>query len=682
MSAESRFLNVLDYAEETAFQLSGSVSSMVREAVAELDKVVDLAGTGGDAYSEAGIDEDATGRFSVKSVSSGSGFGGFATVVASGVKGADWTKSIRSIRAAERTETGERRAGEGIIPPEFPEWKNFSAGSKPVSGDLDEVSETFTVTRPSVSFGSVPSYEVPTAVATDVGLDEIVLAESKELPAFPSVSVPSLQAFLEMRGINVPSIDSLPAVDLMSAPSTSDLPGDEDSLYLVLSRYRAMVPTPADESSLIGAASERALRMASTRIRAAFSARYTDPLPSVVVARLAARTEARKVEVRRRFDDALSRVIRNGGWGLPELVRSALNADVLAIRESWERRTDSKTAVAVEELTRDFFEHCGDLYAQLRGILISLNMNDNDFALNAFEAATKYANGVCELLLKRADRELRRIEFEVRSAAAKIEVVEASLKVAMAEQELIQIEIEYEGKQQTIDASKIEVAKAKLRAASSSVSLWKTQLVGLKAFVAQASNKMGTYKAKLELFKAQQTVDEMTVLLRAAEVDGDAAEVKYRRDQVELYQAQVNAFKSEIAARTERTEAQLTRNEFEVERFTEETRGNLRELKLNAGENEYMLTAYRTGVADYLKAAKLEVEKARVRLSYTEKEADGVTQAETLTREALGDAERVELERLKGIAEANMAGARQYAGMALQAMSSINDLASLVVQEG
>lgn len=682
MSAESRFLNILDYAEETAFQLSGSVSSMVREAVAELDKAVDLAGTGGDAYSEAGIDTDSAGRFTVKGIAPGSGFGGFAAVVASGVKGSDWTKSIRSIRGTERTETGERRAGEGIVPPEFPEWKSFSAGKMPASGDLNEVSETFTGVRPTISFDNVPSYDIPTAVVTDVGLDEIELVASKELPEYSSINLPSIAAFLELRGIETSGIEALPSVDLMDAPSTSDLPGDEDDLYLVLSRYRAMVPSPTDESTLIGAASERALRMASDRIRSAFTYRYADPLPSIVSEGLAARTSDRVAEIRRRFDDALSRLDRSGGWGLPSLVRSALSADVLAIRESWEKRMSSRLTVTTEELTRDFFEHCGNLYAQLHGILVSLNLNDNDFALNAFEAATKYARGVCELLIKRADRELRRIEFEIRKTSSKIEVVEANLKVAIAEQELAQIEVEYQSKQQSIDASKIEVAGVKLRAATSSVSLWKTQLTGLKAFIAQASNKMNTYKTKLDLFKAQQALDEATVMLRAAEVEGDAAEVKYRSDQVELYRRQVQAFKDEIDARTQRTEAQLTRNEFEVERFTEETRGNLRNLKLNVGENDYMLAAYRVGVADYLKAAKLEMEKAQVRLSYTNQESDGITQAETLTRDTLSDVERVELERLKGIAEANMAGAKLYSNMALQAMSSVNDLASLVIQEG
>lgn len=690
MSAETHYRNILEHAKTQAFQLSDSTEVLVEEAIKELDESIDLLETSG-GTAEYGLDVNADGGFydpmrpdaipGGLSISGGNyGWQGMSALIKLNAP-SSWLSGDTA--KWKKDQEGKNPSLE--IPSEFPEWETVSPPKLPVSPDLNKVQAVFSAQRPVIRYGRIPNYpKISIGKLADMTrLDELELPQTDALPRFPVTDLPDLPEFLKLRALEILELEPITAPTLTPPPTLTDLPDDSVSLDTVVKHYMDLVPLPdsSEESLRFGNASERALKLALGRIQQVFEQRYEDPLPPAIRGALVDRTTRRLELIEDKFDETLHRMSTLGGWSMPRIAFEALENDAHVQRQAWTAHARSKLSVLIEDYTRDFFEHCGDLYALLRDMLVKLKTQETDLSFEAFEASTLYAKTLCQLLLRRSERELERIEFEIMSAQADVDIAETELKIALANREMTAAFIEIEQIQQDQDKALLDTLVSQHRAQKAEVDVWTRRVKAARATLLVAKNVQATYKTKLSLFDSQLSAADAMVDARIAEINGDKAEYELREQQVGLYTKQVAAFSDEIAAKNDRTQAQLSRNEFEVERFVEETKYYLDSLRTNVGENDYNLLAFRTSVADYLATIRPDLKKKEVSLKYDEAEARGQEQAEDLTREMLSLAEKTELARMEGIAEAYIAGANTYAGMALKAMSAANNIAGLYVQE-
>lgn len=691
MSTETQYQNILEHAKSQAFQLSGSTERLVEEALKELDEGIDLlGGSSGGGTAEYGLDVNADGGFydpmrptsiwGGTSVSGGpSGFQGFATNVALNSPG-----SWLSGNTAKWKQDQEGKAPALEIPSEFPEWETIKPPDLPDSPDFNEVRAAFSARRPVINYGKIPNYSKVSIgdLAKLTRLDGLELPETGELPQFPNIELPTLPEFLALHALETPELDLFKMPDLALPPPLQDLPVDVP-LDVVMRHYMDLVPLSDSGGDCLhfSNVSERALELALNRIKRAFERRYEDPLPLAIEQALADRTKKRLTIIENEFDNTLRHLSDLGGWSMPRIAFEALENDAHAQRQAWVAHARSKMSVLIEEYTRDFFEHCGDMYAVLHDMLVKLKVKETDLSFEAFEASMLYAKTICKLLHRRSERELERIEFEIMGVQAEVDYAEAELKIALANREMTGALVEAEQIQQDQDAALLETLASQHRAQKAEVDVWTQRVKAARATLLVSKNVQTTYKTKLSLFGSQLSAADAMVDARVAEINGDVAEYELREQQVGLYTKQVAAFSDEIAAKNDRTQAQLQRNEFEVERFVEETKYLLDALRTNVGENDYNLLAFRVSVADYLATIQPDLKKKEVQQKYDEAETRGQEQAEELTREMLSLAEKTELARMEGIADAYSNGATTYAGMALKAMSAANNIAGLYVQE-
>jgi hypothetical protein len=578
--------------------------------------------------------------------------------------------------------------GEDALPdpkPGFPPWPELLLDPAPALRDLDTIDAAFTTEFPELTF---PAFDYP-AIA---GLPEFDFV----MPAVDSaVTLPDLPS-LEV-GFTPDRMDSLPIVtptltlpDTTFTPIDTTITFDPNTFPAAYAQFKTDIfggvgGLPGLDSLLIElrALTHTALDILLPDLMTLIRARLTDRYSPVLAyqaelqQRLIDRLDAERDRVLAMADDQ-----DRSGWTLPAAARQALQAAAEQVAQAWRSHALSQHDTKTMELSLAFFEATGDLFENLYGGYLALRKGAIEQVLEAHRLSLAYAKQSIAALLAQYEAEnFTRNEIEQKKAEAELAVFEAELKVAMTRYEIAKAQLEAEQGRLENDSHLIKLYQADLTRADLDVKLYAAQVAAARSEAEVNSLPQEVFALQVRMFDALINAHESKVRAYLAEVATNEAVVDGELAKVKAFEAEAQAFNSLITAKAQLTEAQAGRNKQVVDEFSSLVKTELARIEQSSLKDQYGLAAYEVQLEDVLADAKLALKKLSVDLEYDNRKVAAEQQALDTTNQRSLALVKVELDRLKAIAEVNARGAAIMANMAEGAMSAANGVAGAIFEE-
>lgn len=569
--------------------------------------------------------------------------------------------------------------------PGFPPWPKLDLGNAPALRELDTIGADFTADFPELTF---PDFDYP-AIA---GLPEFDFI----MPAVDSaVTLPDLPA-LEV-GFTPDRMDSLPITtpiltlpDTTFAPIDTTVSFDPNTFASAYSAFKADIfggvgglsgldSLLAELHTLTATALDILLPELMTLIRARLTDRYSPVLAyqAELQQRLIDRLDAERDRVLAMADDQ-----DRSGWSLPAAARQALQAAAEQVAQAWRSHALSQHDTKTMELSLAFFEATGDLFENLYGGYLALRKGAIEQVLEAHRLSLACAKQTIAALLAQYEAEnFTRNEIEQKKAEAKLAVFEAELKVATTRFELAKAQLEAEQGRLENDSNLIKLYQSDLTRADLDVKLYAAQVAAARSEVEAGSLPQEVFALQVRMFDALINAHESKVRAYLAEVATNEAVVDGELAKVKAFEAEAQAFNSLITAKAQLTGAQADRNKQIVAEFSALVKAEMARIEQSSMKDQHRLAAYEVQLEDVLADAKLALKKLSVDLEYDNRKVGAEQQALDATNQRSLALVRVELDRLKTIAEVNARGANIMANMAEGAMSAANGVAGVLFEE-
>lgn len=634
MSADSDIATLLSHATLAASSLANSADTLVNEAVAALEEVVEFPDPPV-SPKETGISYD--GDF-------------------------------------ELTDP----------PVGFPAWPAVEFEDVPVTQKQNKVRISVPDTEfPVLSFPSfnypniagVPTFNVTTP---DAGAEQ-------SLPAIPNTDFTFVPNFLAMSTVDSVNL-AVPAPTF--APINTAVAFDSGVFDAAFARFKSAIfggvgNIPGLDNLLVelrrwtqttlDAVLPAALEIISARLSAKQSAVlvFQNDIRNRMTARL---TEART--------NTAALLVDHSGWELPQAVQLARQASIAQLASAWEVDAGNAVDAQTAELALGFFEACGELLAGFVTAMQKLKADEINLVLEAHQQALVYAKASIAALLAQYEAEnFTKQDINYQQAEAQLKLFEAELSVALLTYKVARANLQVEESKQDNDAAAIQTYQSQQAHAQNQVNLYASLVTAARGEVRFKQFAMERFVLLVKAYNARIDAWEAQINAKIANIDGDEAKVRGQLKKVEGYEAQVRGFLQLLKTKQAIIEAESTRNEAVIDEFKLRVDAAITALEKDALDNAYALKKYEVIAEDALAGAKLVLREAQSELQFQAKKQEGQLDAYELTQERNVELMKTALERLRAIAEVNAQGANIMASMAQGAMSAANGIAAAIFSE-
>jgi len=572
--------------------------------------------------------------------------------------------------------------------PGFPPWPELALDPAPALRSLDTITAAFSTEFPELTF---PAFDYP-AIAGMPDFDFImpVVDSAVTMPDLPALEV----------GFTPDRMDSLPIVTpTLALPDTTFAPIDTTVSFDPETFSDA---NKAFKNSILGGT--MTIPGVDTLLTE-YPFLYNDALFVIFPILLAkirntfsgiyAPVLAYNADIVTRMEDSIrvnivpkaeKNILNDGenrsGWIMPEAVKNAIITSTGHYIEALKTQALNKYEIKSKELSMLFFESTTELFNSLYLAYTELCKSEIAQALEAHKFSLDYAKKTITALLKNCEVEnFTKNELEQKKAEAELAVFEAELKVATTRFELAKAQLEAEQGRLENDSNLIKLYQADLTRADLDVKLYAAQVAAARSEVEVNSLPQEVFALQVRMFDALINAHESKVRAYLAEVATNEAVVDGELAKVKAFEAEAQAFNSLITAKAQLTGAQADRNKQVVAEFSALVKAELARIEQSSLKDQHGLAAYEVQLEDILADAKLALKKLSVDMEYDNKQADAEQQALDATNQRALALVRVELDRLKAVAEVNARGASIMANMAEGAMSAANGVAGAVFEE-
>lgn len=571
--------------------------------------------------------------------------------------------------------------------PGFPPWPILVLDSPPALRSLNEITTAFSAEFPELSF---PEFSYP-AIAGLPAFDFV-------MPTVDStVTMPDLPA-MEV-GFTPDRMESLPVeTPLLALPPTTFLPIDTAIEYdpnvfsNAYTRYKDLIfggsggipgvdPLLEEYALLYKDALIFVMPILLTKICNTFSNVYAPVLAfdADIVTRMIGNIDEAADQVKTKI---LEEGKDRSGWAMPKPVYDALLMITEFHVKAWKDYYLSQYDTRTKELSMEFFETTSDLFNKLYTTYIELRKAEVTKVFEAHSFSLAYAKQTIAALLKDYEVEnFTKNELETKKHEAELAVFEAELKLAMTRFELAKAQLETEQGRLENDSNLIKLYQADLNRADLDVKLYAAQVSAARSEAEVNSLPQEVFALQVRMFDALINAHESKVRAYLAEVATNEAVVDGELAKVKAFEAEAQAFNSLITAKAQLTGAQADRNKQVVDEYSSLVKAEMARIEQSSMKDQHRLAAYEVQLEDVLADAKLALKKLSVDLEYDNRKVGAEQQALDATNQRSLALVRVELDRLKAIAEVNARGASIMANMAEGAMSAANGVAGVLFEE-
>lgn len=586
-------------------------------------------------------------------------------------------------------EVGKAWPGEsGVVPepkPGFPRWPGLTLATAPGLQELDKITADFAAEFPDLT---LPDFDYP-AVATvaDFNGSAPVVSTAITMPTVPTLDSSFIPDRLPSMPINTPVL-TVPDPSFVSVGITEVYIPDFDSEYQkfstsVMSGSRGIpgLDTLLTEmNNFVRPVVDTLLSELSIRLNKTMSSRYDgvlayhDELKNNLVNRL-----------QLLVNDSAKLVTNDqdrSGWVIPSASKKALENTIAVAVSSYCDDVLSKFDNTTLEISMSFFEATADLFENLYSGYLALRKGTIDQVLEAHRMALSYAKAsIAALLAEYEAKNHTKNELEQKKAEAELSLFEAHLKISMTRFEVAKAQLEAEQGRLDNDGLLIKLYQADLSKAEQDVRLYAAQVSAARSEVELKGLPQEVFALQVKAFDAQVNAHEARTRAYLAEIASDSARVDGELVKVKAFEAQARAFTEEITAKSALIAAQAERNQQVIKEFEQQAKAALMTVEYSTLHDQHTLAEYEVGLEDVLADAKIALKKAQIDLDYDNQKTAGERAAIDATQERGLELLKVELARLKAIAEVNARGAGILAQMGEGAMSAANGVASVLFEE-
>lgn len=564
---------------------------------------------------------------------------------------------------------------------------------------------------PIVEFGDPP----------DVSAIDFVDADSSDYPTFPTLSLPSFTYPNLVSPLpwtqEPPAVDTaihfpVPpvtdssfsparlALDALSSPTLTvaspafmpvnvDVSLDDDVFSKAFSEFTSSIfnghggLTGLDELLVeLGDWSNRILDALLPEVLVIFQQRFTEKYAPVLSfhTQLMERLSERLTTENDRVLNTVT--THRSGWDLPTAVQLALMATAQQVATAWRQQAQGQADIKTAELSLQFFESCGNLFAAFNNGIQALKTKELEYTLDAHRLAIAYAKQVIKALLAEYESTnftLKDLQFQ--KAEARLKVFEAELRVAMLHYEMSKDQLQAEEAKQDNDAALVKNHRTDVENASQNVQIYAEQVSAARSELELQKLPFDLFALQVKQFDAQINAHQATMNMRIGEMVGDSAQIEGELMKVKAFEAEVRGFEKEIATQLAVLNAQSDRNDAVIREFEMQVKAALAPIEQSLLTNQYELKKYQIIAADALSDATLALDEARTQEKFNDRQHSGLMESYQITQRQRLELMKAELDRLKAISDANNQGAKIMAEMAHGAMSVANGIANVIFSE-
>lgn len=633
MSAESELEALINQATAAATSLSGSATALVSAAIGELgaDNIQFLDEFGG-SYAEQGVDTD----------------------------GAKWPAPFPVTPAAPPADELDSLQ---LQHPKRPSLR------RPNTIKMDAITELADVTFPTLS---LPSFQYPAIAALGTfDADDPAVDES----AITLPSRPLLDTLLPPEWL---VLGELPNVAVtVTAPTLATLPDGTVFTF----------DGPAELAKALGRimAELDPLLAAGQGAADADILAYFDPATTLEDWPGTETLDARLATLRAAIETTLEALVTGSrsGWTLPGPVQQALRrsaAQWLSVMEQW---ANSLLTARKVELREDYLRLMTGILADLQTALMALRDRHAEQVLAMHQAAIRYATRVTQALLRAFEtQEFGAYDRQLDAALARLALVETELKIAITQFEILEANQAIADADQDMDALRLEQAREESEAQATLIKEFATQVAIAKTEVELQKQPWQVFVLKVRLLAARVGLQEALYRVAAAQGENDEALLEGASASLKAFREQIQAFEQELSLLEAADASVATSNESVLETYRAEIKAELGTAEMDLSDAKMDLSAYQARAKVYLTRLEQALEEAKASASFEDRRTEYETRVQEANRNLVLELADTEMEHDRAVADVTGRAAALLANMAEAAISTINGLAQVAVEEG
>ena len=605
-------------------------------------------------------------------------------LVANAIKFLEYNPTYPSDRVVAPRSIGvyTGRSGEPEIPekiPSFPSIRQPNFPTVPSLGDIGTITAKFDVEEPTLSLPAM-LYQYPAELAsfnrTDPEIDTSVT-----LPVRPTLEVVDRPTYGTINTDFV--VDSI-TVPQLTATRPTYTPSTLTNWQTEFANGLSQIPDLEEYAF-------RILDQLFPGLRANYTA-LSERINGILDGRETALTDrqdqalydqlrARVAQEREKNLQAIDKASLQAGWELPGAARLAARMRV----ETESSRSLNQAALEVytkrAERELQHLQFVMKLAAELHGAGMDLFTKALGLNLEAFRAALAYADSAVGFSAKVYELTQRDFQIRVELLESEIKVFEIQLRAELAKLEVTRNKIEVEKLKTEVNQQLLNQYLGELRAQETQAQLYVTEVQALRA-------ELDARKFPLEIFRAQ--VDSYVALTNAkraeydaleARISGDRARIEAELAKVRVYESQANVYRTRVDGESAAITARAKRNDQVLEQYRTRVQAELSLVQTDEAIAKHALNAYEAMAKIYIAQAELDLEDAR--LDWQEKSEKAKIELEQLkfAFDAALQETTAEMNRRQSLATTNLTAGNVQGGLANSALSALNSIVSLAVQE-
>lgn len=397
------------------------------------------------------------------------------------------------------------------------------------------------------------------------------------------------------------------------------------------------------------------------------------------------RARARAEEEQRRMDDELERGLTVRGYEAPP---GALVAGRLQNRRVTAANVSRVAVEAVVERAKLEYQHVQFLItasSQLRQTLIGAAMQYMSGLVSVNGQAVQYAQAIAQTLAAVYNLLLDRYKAQLSAAEPYIRLFETQLKVALADIEVYQAELQAAEIQKNIEKINVDIYRERIAGERAKVDFYMAQLQGIQTQLEAQRLQVAVFGEQVQAYAARVQAKTAEYGAYKAAVDGDSAKVQAYGQVVQAYEAKVNATRAQADVEIAHSQAVSEHNRNIVEQFKAELQGYLGEVDAEKTRFASSVDAYRAAIEAYKAdlggdVAVLTAELDRTRLELQADMANFEGRIKTAVAQADIFVARAKLRADTAAAGANTLGS--LASAAIGAQNTMVEVGQKIVSSG
>jgi len=385
-------------------------------------------------------------------------------------------------------------------------------------------------------------------------------------------------------------------------------------------------------------------------------------------------------EGRKLQDEAWGKAAR-AGFTIPSAILLSQTRQIDQERRNLNSRAAVEIAVKQAELEQNNLQFAVTQSTTLRKVALDASFAYYSGLVQINGQALEYARSIVDAIVKAYDVAAKHAEIQARIYDSDARVYESRIKGAMATIEAYATEVKALESVANIDLARVTLYKSRIEAVQAEAVVYTAQVNAIKAQADIERTKVEIYTAQVSAYVAK--VNALTARWQgySAAVAGQAAKMNASAEEQKAWAAKAQVWESLIRGRTAALNGKISVQELKMKAFHEEVEaykalveGRATAASADLGQHKVELDAYVAG--ENAREAYL-----RAKISSYEAALRTAMAAADIILANLREANTIEVRKIEGIATVSTAAGGIFAGAAQSALSGMNSLATVTLQE-